>query len=114
MAAYHTCRYCGGTYRSDKMTKDHLIPKWVLRVYPEFRDGQHNSVKACLGCNGKKGPIPAAEFIRVRRDNSLLRMSTIRWMGIAQVFAKYDAAQLEAGLLLTVREAFLEPVEFRF
>lgn len=71
------CYWCGAPYAE---TKDHLIPSWALRTFPELKDHQErNLVRACIRCNSAKGPMPAAVFAEVRLDVRALKTAQRHW-----------------------------------
>jgi len=43
------CHYCGGTFKADELTMDHLVP--IIRGGKSTRG---NVVPACKDCNSKK------------------------------------------------------------
>jgi hypothetical protein len=45
----HVCAYCGEVFRSDALTRDHILP-----TSRGGKDIWMNVVSACLHCNGKK------------------------------------------------------------
>lgn len=52
-------------------TRDHIIPLWVFRLIKprELIEGLPRAVKpSCIMCNGKKGPMPPAQFERAWAD----------------------------------------------
>ena len=58
------CHYCGGTYSSDELTMDHLVP--VIRGGKSARG---NVVPACKECNNKKKhmlPIEWEEYLQTQ------------------------------------------------
>lgn len=113
------CFYCKGLFDSSQITKDHVIPRWVLRYFSEFREdhrailnehgySSRNHKPSCHPCNAKKGPIPPAEFMRVRNDFALLRMSKARWGYIAQGFAMSEGQYGDPNHRAMVVAAFSE------
>ena len=46
----HTCAYCGGTFPSDELTREHILPR-----SRQGRDSWMNCITACRACNGRKG-----------------------------------------------------------
>jgi hypothetical protein len=79
------CRYCRLPVSPTLLpSKDHVIPRWVLRAYPERFDVHRNNVTACRPCNSAKGSVPAAIFVRVRLDPVALGVENRRWDRICQ------------------------------
>jgi hypothetical protein len=46
----HICAYCGGHFRFDELTREHIVP-----VSRGGLDSWMNCITACRGCNGRKG-----------------------------------------------------------
>jgi hypothetical protein len=46
----HICAYCGGHFRFDELTREHIVP-----VSRGGVDSWMNCITACRGCNGRKG-----------------------------------------------------------
>jgi hypothetical protein len=70
------------------LTRDHVVPKWVLTYFPEFRENRKlNRVLACRTCNHGKGSMPAAEFVRIRTVPGARKKAQKMWNGIIQKLA---------------------------
>jgi 5-methylcytosine-specific restriction endonuclease McrA len=56
------CYYCGRHVPKERATFDHCVPR--------CRGGavKNNGVMACEPCNGRKGDMPAEEFLALRYD----------------------------------------------
>ncbi len=59
------CHYCGGTFPSDELTMDHVIP-----VARGGRSEKGNVVPACKECNNKKKYLTPVEQVLVTLDHS--------------------------------------------
>jgi 5-methylcytosine-specific restriction endonuclease McrA len=46
----HLCAYCGGHFRFDDLTREHIVP-----VSRGGQDSWMNCITACRPCNGRKG-----------------------------------------------------------
>ncbi len=46
----HICAYCGGHFRFDELTREHIVP-----VSRGGADSWMNCITACRACNGRKG-----------------------------------------------------------
>jgi 5-methylcytosine-specific restriction endonuclease McrA len=46
----HVCAYCGGRFRFDELTREHIVP-----VSRGGADSWMNCITACRACNGRKG-----------------------------------------------------------
>lgn len=68
-------------------TVDHVIPKWVRRLVGNeiTMTARHkpNRVTACLPCNGAKGLMPVAVFLRWRLDPVGLKAQVDYWSRVA-------------------------------
>lgn len=64
------------------MTRDHLIPKWVIRTFHQFRS-EDNIVPSCQNCNSKKGAMPPALYAAVRGSARHRAKAHIYWSGVA-------------------------------
>ncbi len=51
------CHYCGGTFKTDELTMDHLVP--IIRGGKSTRG---NVVPACKDCNSKKKYLLPSEW----------------------------------------------------
>jgi hypothetical protein len=79
------CFYCKGSFARHDLTRDHVVPKWVLRLFPEFTEPRgRNYVTACGTCNRSKGSMPAAEFIRIRKIPGEAKKARKRWDAIVR------------------------------
>ena len=113
------CVWCGNPAR----TSDHLIPQWYSRKFQQRHRPTHQWLFAeypsCQSCNSRKGPLPPAEFKRLRgdvkhipRSNKLWRAATIQWLDIAAYFGKTRHKSIPAELMDHVDTAMREPVDF--
>jgi 5-methylcytosine-specific restriction endonuclease McrA len=46
----HVCAYCGSTFHSDDLTREHILPSSRGGA-----DAWMNCITACKSCNGRKG-----------------------------------------------------------
>jgi len=58
------CFFCHGKLRLANKTKDHLIPKVILKAYGHKGGIANNTVPCCFECNQEKGSLP----LEVYRD----------------------------------------------
>ena len=52
------CHYCGGKFKSEEMTMDHIVP-----ISRGGKSAKNNIVAACKTCNSKKKYYTPAEII---------------------------------------------------
>jgi len=60
------CHYCGGTFRPDELTMDHIIP-----VARGGRSEKNNIVPSCRDCNQKKKLHTPVDLIleKIKNEN---------------------------------------------
>lgn len=88
---FFRCRYCRETFHEKDKTRDHIVPQWAIRAFPELglsiTDAKGvNIAKACKSCNTKKGSIPIAIFVRVKDDPEALYKAQCEWEHVTRVF----------------------------
>ena len=73
------CYYCSEVFTRHgalRPTRDHYIPQWAGGT-----EEPENFVAACARCNGRKGPIPPEEYIRLFQAKD--------WEGLRQAYRRY-------------------------
>lgn len=114
------CLWCGGPPDRNKRTTEHFIPKWVIRELPHLSI-PYNLFTACKVCNERRGPMPAALYMSIRDNSSLVAKSAVYWHAVAQLITKlrnrddifYDRLRREAeisfGCLIPEETGTLDP-----
>lgn len=77
----YACHYCGRELKAHRVTRDHVVPRWVRRLIQDH-PWDLRQVVACEGCNRRKGNMPVDVFLRVRFDLKAVKAQHSKWSRI--------------------------------
>jgi len=114
MGAFKPCYWCGNQFQHYALTRDHLVPQWALRIFPELRDSPANIAKSCAKDNVRKGGMPPALYAEVRLDKYRRDVECRRWGQLQQQlnvssFLSDDRKALRAYVLEEMRRPYKPP-----